>query len=197
MHQTLSTNQSNVVTWAQRVAADPKTIYLDTETTGLGNTAEIVEVAAVDTTGRVLLDTLVKPREQIPADVTRIHGITNAMVMDAIGWEAVAPIIELLLASASNVVIYNADFDARIMEQCNARSRLSRFRANWQCAMQQYAAFAGRTHNRYGGYRWHKLTDAAATFGHREAVQHRALADTRLCRAVVLGMAGLDAGVRP
>lgn len=189
MHSTIPSPTVKAIDWARRIAADPRTLYLDTETTGLGSSAEIVDVAIVDSAGRVLLDTLVKPNRRIPADATGIHGITNSMVTAAPSWPEVAPRLGHLLAHASSVVIYNADFDARIMDQCNAFSRLPGYRANWQCAMQQYAAYAGQRHQRYGGYRWHKLTDAAAAFGHREAVQHRALADTRLCRAVVLGMA--------
>ena len=179
--------------WARQVARDPGTIYLDTETTGLGSTAEIVDVAVVDAAGRVLLDELVRPRYSIPRDATAIHGITDAMVAGARAWSAVAPSLGRLLDAASNVVIYNVDFDTRIMSQCNAHDRLPRFRANWQCAMQQYAVFAGRRSSR-GGYRWHKLGNAAAAFGYHESNAHRALADTRLCRAVVLGMAGADAG---
>lgn len=182
------------IAWAQQMAHDPDVIYLDTETTGLDSSAEIVDIAIIDVAGRVLLDELVKPTQPIPADATGIHGITNAMVERARGWPEIAPRVSRLLADASGVVIYNADFDIRIMEQCNARHRLPTYRANWHCAMRRYAAFAGQRHQRYGGYRWHKLTDAAAAFGHREAVEHRALADTRLCRAVVLGMANHHLG---
>lgn len=191
MRASISASAAGAGTWARRVASDPKTIYLDTETTGLGSTAEIVDVAVVDAAGQVLLDTLVKPRQRIPYDSTQIHGITDAMVADAMQWEELAPVLELMLATASNVVIYNADFDTRIMDQCNMRHRLPLFKGNWQCAMQQYATFAGQR-SRRGGYRWHKLGDAAAAFGHRGTIQHRALADTHLCRAVVLGMAGSE-----
>ena len=43
-------------------------VIFDTETTGLGPDAEIVEVAALKVDGTVLLDTLLKPRQPIPAD---------------------------------------------------------------------------------------------------------------------------------
>ena len=178
------------VAWARRTISDSKVLYLDTETTGLGPEAEIVDIAVVNSYGRVLLDTLVRPDGPIPAESTGIHGITDAMVATAPQWDQIAAQLQLMFAEASSVVIYNADFDTRIMEQCNARHRLGPYRADWQCAMQRYASFAGERHARYGGYRWHKLTDAAARFGYHELVEHRALADTRLCRAVVNGMAG-------
>ncbi|CAN5580821.1 exonuclease domain-containing protein [soil metagenome] len=190
MQRVETRDHSATIAWAERLISDPNTIYLDTETTGLGSDAEIVDIAVIDSSGRVLLDTLVKPVQPIPANATRIHGISNAMVAEAPRWNQVAPRLGRLLTGASGIVIYNADFDTRIMNQCNARFRLAGYRANWQCAMLRYAAYAGHRHERYGGYRWHKLTDAAAAFGYREPVEHRALADTRLCRTVVHGMAG-------
>lgn len=54
-------------------------IILDTETTGLDNTAEIVEISVINDQGEVLLDTLIKPTKPIPGDATAIHGITNEM----------------------------------------------------------------------------------------------------------------------
>ena len=41
-------------------------LYLDTETTGLGRSAEIVDICIVDDAGQVLVDTLVRPRFPIP-----------------------------------------------------------------------------------------------------------------------------------
>jgi len=56
-------------------------LILDTETTGLDEHAEIVEIAVIDCTGAVLLDTLVRPAGPIPAEAVEIHGITNEMVV--------------------------------------------------------------------------------------------------------------------
>jgi DNA polymerase-3 subunit epsilon len=183
-------DRAEAVAWAARVVVDPRIVFLDTETTGLGADAEIVDVAVVDGRGRVLLDTLVRPSGPIPREVTGIHGITDAMVAGAPGWRQVYPELARLLSAASGVVIYNAEFDTRIISQCNTRHGLPRCSAGWQCAMLQYAAFVGVRHARYGGWRWHKLADAAAAFGYSGAGRHRALSDTLMCRAVVEGMAG-------
>ncbi|BCC80200.1 MULTISPECIES: 3'-5' exonuclease [Bacillus] len=55
-------------------------LVLDTQTTGLGETDEIVEIAVTDLDGKTLLNTLVKPTVPISDDATMIHGITNKMV---------------------------------------------------------------------------------------------------------------------
>lgn len=45
-------------------------LIVDTETTGLENDAQIVEIAVVDLAGRVLLDSLVKPTIYIPREAS-------------------------------------------------------------------------------------------------------------------------------
>jgi DNA polymerase-3 subunit epsilon len=183
-------DRAGAIAWAARIVADPGMVFLDTETTGLGADAEIVDVAIVDSRGRILLDTLVRPSGPIPSEVISIHGITDAMVEGAPGWRHVYPELARVLAAASGVVIYNAEFDTRIISQCNSRYGLPRCTAGWQCAMLQYAAYAGVRHARYGGWRWHKLIDAASAFGYSGTNHHRALNDTLMCRSVVAGMAG-------
>ncbi|MBP1702194.1 MAG: putative exonuclease [Chloroflexi bacterium] len=51
---------------------DSQPLFLDTETTGLNELAEIVEISIVDYNGITLLDTLVRPRRSIPPDAIRI-----------------------------------------------------------------------------------------------------------------------------
>ena len=62
---------------------DSDPLFLDTETTGLHDDAEIVDVAVIDITGRSVLSTLVRPAGVIPVAATRIHGITPEMVAGA------------------------------------------------------------------------------------------------------------------
>jgi DNA polymerase III subunit epsilon len=178
--------------WAVEVASDPATVYLDTETTGLGPEAEIVDIAVLDGSGRILLETLVRPRGPIPREATRIHGLVAADVASAPTWTEVHDRLCLVL-EGRRVVAYNARFDRRIVAQCCARHRLpDRFQA-WECAMLAYAAFAGGGELGAGGHRWPRLECAAAAFG-VPAGAHRAAADAAACRAVVEGIAGVARG---
>ena len=68
-----------------------KPLYLDTETTGLGQRDEIVEIAILDPLGKMVIDTLVRPSKPIPQDAVAIHGITNAMVSAAPTWNSIWP----------------------------------------------------------------------------------------------------------
>lgn len=93
-------------------------IILDTETTGLGDDDEIVEIAIINQDGDVLIDTLVKPSRPVPDDVVKIHGISNAMLEDAPGWGVVAPLIAReVIPTCPHIVIWNKEFDIRLIEQ--------------------------------------------------------------------------------
>jgi DNA polymerase III subunit epsilon len=173
-------------------------VFLDTETTGLDDHAEIIEIAIVDRNGTVLLDTLVRPTDLIPQDAIDIHGIEDAAVVDAPTWPEVYPLVGRILDRYSPVVIYNADFDVRVMNQVNRRHGLPEFRAEWHCAMKQYAAFAGEWHPKYDTFRWHKLTEALRRLNLRgPAISHRALSDAESCRRVVEAMAAEAAVTQP
>ena len=177
------------IAWATAIAADPRVVYLDTETTGLGPTAEVIDVAVVGADGRVYLDTLVRPVARIPSDASAIHGIFDADVAAAPTWPEVHDRLCALLAGRI-AVVYNAAFDRRLVSQCCDRHRVSVPDAAWECAMRRFAAFHGESSAR-GGYRLQRLDRAVATFG-GPPPGHRAAADALACRAVVLGMAAVS-----
>ena len=161
-----------------REYANFKPVFLDTETTGLHNTAEIVEISMVDHDGDVLLDTLVKPIHTIPWDVTQVHGITDEMVVGAPAWPEVWPQVEKTL-EGRYVGIYNAEFDLRMMKQSHLLNGLSWTvsQNRFFCIMKLYAKF-------YGAGRWQKLDSAGRQCGLTLPNTHRAKDDTLLARAV-------------
>lgn len=182
----MATRRAAAITWAREIAADPNVVFLDTETTGLGEDAEIVDIGIVDRDGNVLLDELVRPQRPIPAEATAVHGITDAMAADADSWVAVGLRVHDALADR-RVVIYNAGYDSAMIAQCCAEHGLKPIERDWQCAMLAYSDFDG-TLNRRGEPKWHKLDAAAERFGIAPG-GHRALADANTARLVVLAMA--------
>ena len=71
-----------------------KPVYLDTETTGTGPNAELVEICIVDHDGAILLDTLVKPRGKIEAGARNVHGISDSLLSDAPSWQDIWPQVD-------------------------------------------------------------------------------------------------------
>jgi DNA polymerase III subunit epsilon len=167
---------------------DPHIVYLDTETTGFGPAAEIVDIALVDGTGRLLFESLVRPGIRIPPDAQAIHGISDEMVAAAPGWTEIGPLVSRILLK-STVVVYNAAFDLQMVNQMNERCGVPGLPDVWHCAMLRYAEFTGEWNDKYGNFRWHKLDAALAAFGFSPA-SHRAAADAAACRIVVRSMAG-------
>ena len=173
-----------------REALADKPVYLDTETTGLEERAEIVDICILDDQGRVLLDTLVKPKRKIPPEATKVHGITDAMVATAPTWKALYPQVQTLLARR-RIAIYNADYDARLLYQTTLQYGLEWALVEDQffCIMKLYAQFYGQWDNYHGNYKWHKLELAGQHCRLNVPNAHRAKADTLLARAVLHYMA--------
>lgn len=169
-------------------------VVLDSETTGLGGDAEICQIAVVDARGIVLIDTLVKPTQSIPAEATAIHGITDEMVADAPSWPEVFDRVEAAIGDR-DVVIYNAEYDLRVMRQSyEAHGRtdwIDRLPNTSWCAMETFAEIYGEWSDYRQSYRWQKLATAVRYYNVPALQAHTALADCQMtlevCRAMVLG----------
>lgn len=174
-----TTGRERAVQWAREVLARDDLLVLDTETTGLDRAAQIVQIAIIDRAGAVLLDSLVKPTCPIGLGAAAIHGITAAMVQDAPSFAALLPAFRALVAG-KRLVIYNADFDMRLLRQSATACGVALPRVDTDCVMHAYAQFVGRWNSRRGGYRWWPLPGG----------DHSALGDARACLAVIRRMAG-------
>lgn len=132
-------------------------VILDTETTGLESDAEVVQVSIIDLDGQVMYNCLVKPVDRIPDVAIGIHGITNEMVADASTFEEIYAGLAGVLAGKT-VIVYNADFDKRMLDQSARRHGLQSIPVNkWICAMVRYAKYFGEWSDYHGSYRWQRL----------------------------------------
>lgn len=174
--------------WAREVLADERAIILDTETTGLEEDSEIIEVAIINTKGEELLRSLVKPKGEMGA--THIHGIGAEDVAGAPSWPAINHLVERHIREASRVVIYNADYDRRLIYQTQKAWGLPALETHpapdyvppaWQCAMEQYARWYGEWSSYHRSYKWQRLSGS-----------HRALGDARTCLEYIKRMAEVD-----
>jgi DNA polymerase III epsilon subunit-like protein len=166
--------------WAQRP------VFIDTETTGLDDLAEIVEICVLDSDGTILIDTLVRPTCSIPYTAVLVHGISNEMVRSAPTWLEVWPAVWLAL-KGRQIGTYNADFDMRMLKQSNRSCTLGwdLAPASFFCIMKLYSQFCGLR-------KWQTLEAAARQCRLGLPNAHRARADALLARAVLEYMA--DAG---
>lgn len=91
-------------------------VVLDTETTGLDENAEIIEVGLIDKHGEVLIDELVIPTRPIPEFITELTGIDRQDILDAGNhWETIGLVMTKF--KGCTFAIFNAVFDTRMIEQ--------------------------------------------------------------------------------
>lgn len=169
------------ILWARDLVGRGEWVILDTETTGLDETARVVQIGILSPLGRPLLDALIDPGETIPASAMAIHGITNADVMMAPSIETFAEVLEKLLRW-NTVIVYNADYDSRLLVQSTAHVpdlQQVVWRADYQCAMQWYASYQGVWNPRTSNYKWPKLP----------AGDHSAIGDCRATLKIIHEMA--------
>lgn len=101
-----------VITWARALLGNAEVLILDTETTDLHG--YLVEIGVIRMDGSVVFASLVNP--QAPIAATHIHGITPAMVAAAPTFAELEPQLRQLLHGRT-VVVYNADYDAGVIER--------------------------------------------------------------------------------
>jgi|SRR5882672_1971296 len=168
--------KKRIVEWAQRFIAS-KALIIDTETTGLGEDDQIVEIAIVDAAYTLEFASLVKLSKPIPPAATNIHGITTEMADQAIAADELWPLVHQIICGSA-LLAYNAPFDSRMIEQTfgpEARNH------EWHCLMNAWMEF-------HGFDRWQRLETVCHNIG-VEPGGHRALGDAKAAREVLRWLA--------
>lgn len=191
------------VPWASLLNR-PDVLLLDTETTGVSNWSEVVDIALIDTCGRAVYDRLVLPQGQIPRAASNLHGLTrkNLEEFGAKPWPEHHKSFVEALQRASVLLAYNLRFDLRLIDQTTQRSNVLADMpsgASWpsldvRCVMIEYAAWRKVPHEWRKGH-W-KLHSLQAAYG-REVTgltrqDHRALADCHMTLALMRAVATRD-----
>jgi DNA polymerase III subunit epsilon len=152
-------DRDDAILWARNVLKH-KTNYLimDTETSGLTEDDEIIQMAIIDLEKNVLYNTLLKPKlkKSISKDSTSIHGIKKNDLIDAPCFDtAVHKFIEV--TKDKTLIIYNAEFDTRLLKQTCYANRCQKFPLSYWCAMKEYSKFVGEWNEYHQDYKYQKL----------------------------------------
>lgn len=171
-----------------RPLADLDFVAFDTETTGCTSaTGRMVEIGAVrfrlDGSELERFTRLINPMRPIPATVTAIHGITDAMVRDCPGEADVLPEFLDFLGDPSHTVLmaHNAPFDLAFVGSGLARCRLT---------PPKHAVIdtVRLSRRRAAGLPSHSLRSLVRTFGIGESTEHRGLSDSVVLKEVFLNL---------
>lgn len=155
-HKFMCADRLAAIVWSKNILEDTSVIYLDLETTGLTE-AEIVQIGIIDYQGKILLDSLICPTKDIEVGAQKVHGISDLMVLSAPTFVEIYPQIKMI-CDDKLVVIYNAAFDALVIERLTKENGLKPINAiSIHCAMLQYAQFVGDWNSYFKNYKWPKL----------------------------------------
>lgn len=191
------TDRDHAILWARQITKEDQFCILDTETTGLDDEAECCSIGIVDNNGEVLYQSLVKPTKPIPTQASQIHGISDDTVINSPNFMEILPALHWFLKNRL-VLIYNRDYDQRIIQQSARAVGATRFEPwwlaptndkQWHCVMEQFAQFYGDWDEYRGSFRWKKLTIAASYFDLDTQGAHGAVVDCLMTLGVVKGMA--------
>jgi len=161
-------------------------VLLDTETTGIGAHDEVIELGIIDTDGNTLYHSLFMPNCPISPSAAAVHGITVTDVIDAPTFAEEWMKIKAVL-TAKQVLIYNANFDIRMLNQtarihgCGAIIDKN----SAHCVMNGYAKYNGEINSKTGSYKWIKLEQALRNEGIEAHQDHRVIGDCLMTLALI------------
>lgn len=168
-------------------------LFMHSKNTGAAEQAEVVEIAILDTSGKPLLDALVKPKRHIRLNATDEHGITDEMVENAPKWTEVLPEVEEILAR-KRVCVYDLNSELLTLQNSyqNNHNRWSLDTDNFVNVMDLFSRYRNVRDPRSGGLECYSLEDAARALGvDIEIISYRrAHEDAWLIRAILMAIAG-------
>ncbi len=186
--------EHNMCVWLESEKAPPF-LVLDTETTGLPDHEgfQVVEVAAVDTTGAVLFHSLVKPDIPMPASASEVHGLTDADLADAPSFTEIWPQLAELLRTYE-LWCYNAGFDRAAILTSAERFKVDipkrvASSKRWHCLMLEFARYHGEYSDYWGGDKWQDLYTACYELEVKGSDYHRARGDALNALGVMQALA--------
>lgn len=153
-----------------------KAIIFDTETTGLSDTDELLQISIIDYNGTVLMDTLVRPYFHSSwVEAQRINGISPEDVEKAPYLHEILPELCAIFAKAKVCIGYNVKFDLAYIN----RAGISTDHLNIVDVMLEFSSYYAEK-NQQTKPRRHKLTACADHFGFKwSGDAHNALHDAQ------------------
>ena len=139
--------------------------WLDTETTGLSSSDEIIELTICTHDKRIVFDSIIRSKVICGVQARAVHGITDEQIANGMPIElAKATIIELL--EGKTIISFNVDFDCKMLFQTFGIITKKRFCVmKWSQSVLDYD-------------KWPRLEKVCERLNIKQPEAHRSLADT-------------------
>ena len=164
--------KEEAIKWAKARLADPDTVIVDVETTGILSKdpeTKIVSISMINSKGQIILASLVNPERTIPLDAQKVHGIDERDVKSAMPWSVIGDIAAYQMAG-KHVVCFNAGFDVHLMVHLFGVYGIPIPEFEVSCAMEYYSQFVGEWSKTKKDYKWQKLPKLAFGSAHDSLV---------------------------
>ncbi len=161
-----------------------RVLFFDLELTGFYDHDEIISISICDATGRMIMNTLVKPAHTKRWKRTeKIHGITPEMVKDAPSLVELTPTIKEIFAGADNIIAYGVSTDYSHIKYIYATEKeRAELHKKTRCCANEFIRYI---HEHRPDVEHGSLTDAMACFEIEwEGTAHNSDADTIGCMRV-------------
>ncbi|MEG2684792.1 MAG: 3'-5' exonuclease [Erysipelotrichaceae bacterium] len=153
-------------------------VILDTETTGLDENAEVVELGILDYAGNELFNEKFKPMfAKMSPEASAVNGITNEVLSNAKPFSEYVDQLSKVL-EGKVIFCYNTEFDARLMEQTaqlyGQEEKVNQWFELSGDVMQEWQDFINVPNARGTGF---KLSEACKAMDIIDTQKHQALGD--------------------
>jgi len=180
------------VMWAQAVLAFPNLAFLEVDTTGLGEDAQIIRVLLVDRQAQVLFDTFIRPSRPLSPQIIHLTGIQLEEVQAAPTLREAWPSV-LKAFQGHYILSYNLEFDqgqiTRAAERASTGDDLQQPVLIAECLMQRWMTYSNE-------HTYPKLATQCQQIGYplpdhpQQTAYHRACGQVALLQAMAEGRVG-------
>jgi DNA polymerase-3 subunit epsilon len=168
-------------------------LFLHSKTTGGLDLAEVVEIAILDSSGKPVVDELIKPKRHIRAVATEEHGVTDDMVESAPRWAEVLPRVEEVLLG-NKICVFDPVSEILALQNSykNIHQRWVLDESSFYSLTDLFSRYRNERDPHTGLYMSYTLQEAACLVGiDIEIIAfRRAHEDAWLMRAILLAIAG-------
>ena len=164
--------KEEAIEWAKARLADPNTVIVDVETTGILSKdpeTKIVSISMINTKGQIILAGLVNPERPIPLAAQKVHKIEDRDVESAMPWSVIGDVAAYQM-QGKHVVCFNAGFDVHLMVHLFGQYNIPIPDFEVSCAMEYYSQFVGEWSKAKKDYKWQRLPKLAYGQAHDSLV---------------------------
>ena len=164
--------KEEAIKWAKTRLADPNTVIVDVETTGILSKdpeTKIVSLSMINNKGQIILASLVNPERPIPLVAQKVHKIEDRDVKGAMPWGVIGDIAAYQM-SGKHIVCFNAGFDVHLMVHLFGQYNIPIPEFEVSCAMEYYSQFVGEWSKSKKDYKWQRLPKLAYGQAHDSLV---------------------------